>query len=69
MRNYKTIQGDTWDLIAYKNYPDFKGELLMSVLMEYNPEFIDTVIFSAGQQLLLPDLELPVSDSLPPWLR
>ena len=68
MRKYRTVQGDTWDLIAYREYSGYGGEKLTSILIEANPEHIDTVIFSAGIELDIPEVSVPMSKSLPPWM-
>lgn len=68
MREYKTIQGDTWDLIAYRAYGEYGGEKLTSALISANSEHIDTVVFSAGVVLKIPDVNVPVSRMLPPWM-
>jgi phage tail protein X len=62
---YSTVQGDTWDLIAWKIYGD---ESLMSLLLEANPSHAETAIFPAGVALLLPDVPEDTSN-LPPWKR
>lgn len=69
MKTYRTVQGDTWDLIALKMYPKIGGEKLMDVLLEHNPEHIKTVIFSANVILKVPDVDIPVISSLPAWKR
>ena len=69
MKTYRTIQGDTWDLIALRMYPKIGGEKLMDVLLEHNPEHIRTVIFSANIMLNIPDVDVPVISSLPAWKR
>lgn len=69
MRTYRTEQGDTWDLIALRVYPDIGGEKLMDILLEINPEHINTVIFSANVKLNIPDSEVPVIVNLPAWKR
>jgi phage tail protein X len=64
---YTTKQGDTWDIIAHKVYQDAKQ---MGLLLSANPLLIDTIIFSAGVEVNIPDLpaESP-SDYLPPWRK
>ena len=42
---YKTIQGDTWDMISKKVYG---AEKHMDFLMENNLPLLDTFIFPAG---------------------
>lgn len=69
MKTYRTIQGDTWDLIALRMYPKIGGEKLMDVLLEHNPDHIKTVIFSANVILNIPDVNIPVISSLPAWKR
>ena len=69
MKTYRTVQGDTWDLIALKMYPKVGGEKLMDVLLKYNPEHIKAVIFSANVILNIPDVDIPVISSLPAWKR
>lgn len=64
MTIYHTIQGDTWDGISFKLY----GDTRFSVnLMVANPEQLGTVIFRAGVTLLIPDIPVEQSESLPPW--
>ena len=69
MMKYRTVQGDTWDLIAMRMYPKIGGEKLMDVLLENNPEHMNTVIFSANVILNIPDVDVPVISSLPAWKR
>ena len=61
---YTTVSGDTWDIVAYKAYGN---EMYMDTLIKANIEYKDTYIFSAGVVLTLPEIELTVSKSLPPW--
>ena len=46
---YKTVQGDTWDIISKKIYGT---ELQMHVLIVANPAARDVVIFPAGVELV-----------------
>ena len=69
MKHYRTVQGDTWDLIAYKHYPRKGRELITSILIQANTEFINTVIFPAGCIISLPDIPAKTSKSLPPWIN
>lgn len=48
---YKTILGDTWDSIALKVYG---AEKLFPLLMEANPNEIETLVFSADIVLNIP---------------
>lgn len=66
MNTYTTIQGDTWDMIAYKklgntNYTDR--------LIAANPEHVGTLLFPAGVRLNLPEIEKKPNHNLPPWKR
>ena len=63
---YETMQGDMWDMIAYKLYGTESG---MNVLLEANQQYADTVIFPAGITLNVPESTEPVPDTLPPWRR
>jgi phage tail protein X len=69
MKDYRTTQGDTWDIVALKMYPDLGGEKLMHTLIEANPEHRETVVFSANVMLKIPDVSIPVVSTLPPWKR
>lgn len=63
---YTTIQGDTWDGIAYKLYGD---EKYMKNLIEANWLYADTMVFSAGVELTVPEIsdEEKDDDNLPIW--
>lgn len=73
MRQYKwytTQSGDMWDGIAHKVYSNRKrGEMLMHLLIEVNPEHRETVIFKSGIVLAVPDEPTSTPESLPPWMR
>ena len=62
---YTTVLGDTWDIIAFKIY---SKEKYAKELIEANLEHVETVIFSAGIELTVPNIDTE-SDvlSLPPW--
>ena len=66
MRTYRTVQGDTWDIIAYKMYGN---ELQMSLLIEANPQHREIVIFPANVIMNVPDVTAAVTTVLPPWRR
>ena len=63
---YTTIQGDMWDMIAYKVYG---RESCMKDLLEANEEHRDIAVFPAGITLSVPDVDLPTTSTLPPWKR
>lgn len=54
MNKYTTVQGDTWDLIAYKLWG---SEYLLPLLYDANPLLADTLIFKAGIVLNVPEIE------------
>jgi phage tail protein X len=67
MRTYTTVQGDMWDLIAYKV---LGSESYMAELIDANPAHRETVIFPANVQLVIPDVNTTQTPSaLPPWKR
>lgn len=61
---YKTILGDTWDLIAYKHYG---SEKYMKNLIEANPKLSNVLRFDAGTEVTVPDLPTEKSTNLPFW--
>lgn len=63
-KKYTTIQGDTWDLIAYKVYG---AEKYMRYLIEANWEQIDVLRFSSGTALNVPDLPEETDEDAPFW--
>ncbi len=69
MRTYRTQQGDTWDLIALRMYPNLGGEKLTDILLDANPAHIKTVIFPANVILNVPDVDTPIIENLPAWKR
>lgn len=54
MNSYTTVQGDTWDLIAYKIWG---SEYLLPLLFEANLAHVNTLIFKAGVTLNIPEIE------------
>lgn len=66
MSTYRTIQGDTWDGIAYKIAG---AEEFMTPLMQANPDYAEIVIFPTGVILNIPDVVIQSADILPPWRR
>ncbi len=61
---YTTIQGDTWDLIAYKLYG---AEKYMKYLIEANWPLLDVLIFSSGTVLTVPELPEEADEDAPFW--
>ncbi len=63
---YTTVQGDMWDLIAFKLYGT---ELGMDELLKANQQYRDYVVFPAGIVLQVPEFEVVEKSILPPWRR
>lgn len=61
---YTTVQGDTWDLIAYKLYGE---EKYMKYLIEANWPLLDVLIFSSGTVLTVPELPEEANEDVPFW--
>ena len=69
IRIYRTVAGDTWDLIAYKVYGK---EEYYHKLIRANTNLIDVVIFDGNTPIIVPEiLEVKIKDEskLPPWKR
>lgn len=64
METYKTKSGDMWDSIAKEQMGD---EKYMSILMAANELYSETIIFSAGVILNIPDIEEEIPQYIPPW--
>ncbi|KYD02633.1 hypothetical protein B4102_0227 [Heyndrickxia sporothermodurans] len=62
---YTTIQGDTWDLIAYRT---LGSEYLLPLLLEENQKHRATLIFSGGVVLTIPDIDTSEITDRPDWL-
>ena len=65
---YRTVSGDTWDLIAFKVY---ESEGYFHDLIRNNLRLIDIAIFDANIPIIIPEISEEVEDdeSLPPWKR
>ena len=66
MSEYRTVQGDTWDAIAYRELgsTDYTDQLIGA-----NLEQVGKLLFPAGITLRLPEIEEKTSENLPPWKR
>ncbi|SCX85201.1 hypothetical protein SAMN05216233_101628 [Desulfoluna spongiiphila] len=53
-----------WDAIALTR---MGSEMHMARLIAVNPEHRETVVFSAGIELVIPDTEKRTETVLPPW--
>lgn len=65
-KTYITKQGDMWDSIAYDLYGT---EDAMNALLDANIQYRETVVFSSGVVLNVPEYTKPKSSNLPPWRR
>ena len=64
---YTTVQGDTFDLIAYKCYGDPD---LIAPIIRANSKHTETAVFDFGEVLTIPDIEkTDESIYLPPWRK
>lgn len=67
MKTYTTVQGDMWDMIAYKQLGSVS---LTDRLMWANRQYLDLYTFPAGITLQIPELETDSTvEGLPPWKR
>jgi len=64
MTTYITKLGDMWDGIAKEVYGD---EMKADILMKANPDYLRTIIFSAGIELSCPEVTFGSDISLPAW--
>ncbi|WP_302806765.1 tail protein X [Cloacibacillus porcorum] len=69
MSTYTTKQGDMWDIICYRLFPDVGKEMCMDKLIEANPEEINRAVFPAGVVLRVPEISVSVVNDLPPWKK
>ena len=65
-RIYTTVQGDMWDMIAYKEMGSVD---YTDVLMNANCSLLRYFSFPAGIELTIPDVPEDGASSLPPWKR
>lgn len=63
---YKTIAGDKWDIIAFKELGDEKK---MDLLIKANTKYKDLFILPAGLEIVIPELPKETNYTLPPWKR
>lgn len=66
MPKYKTIEGDTKDVIALLHYKD---EAYALKIDEANPQYAHVIVFDAGIDLDIPEIEVVAQEEIPPWLR
>ena len=61
---YTTIQGDTWDLISFRL---LGSEKYMKNLIEANWPLLETLVFSSGTVITVPDLPEESDEDAPFW--
>lgn len=66
MSTYITALGDEWDYIAKK---EMGGERYATKLMEANEAYRDILIFPAGVELTVPEVETQIPAVMPPWKK
>jgi phage tail protein X len=63
-----TVEGDRWDLLAWRYYGDPYG---YERIIRANPEVPIIPVLPSGVRLLIPAIdsrEVPDSGGLPPWM-
>lgn len=65
---YSTLQGDTWDLIAWRVYG---SSSYTHVLIQANVEHVETYVFGPDVRLVVPDITPAeaAQANTPPWRR
>ena len=67
---YKTVSGDTWDLISYKLYG---SEQYFHQLMRANLNLLSIAVFDSNIPVIVPELDTNTNavdiSKLPPWKR
>ncbi len=65
MKTYTTVQGDTWDQIAYNEYGD---ESRIDLLMQANPTLLDYFVFPGNIEVNIPEDNTEEEyDGMPDW--
>jgi len=64
MRTYTTKQSDIWSGIAHRELGDV---LHTDKLLNANRKHMDSYVFPAGVELVLPEITPEESSQLPPW--
>ena len=64
MQKYLTNSGDTFDLVAYKI---FGSSRYLPELISANRELIATFVFSAGVEIVVPEISAESKIKTPPW--
>lgn len=68
MKTYTTVQGDTWDAIAYR---ELGSTAHTGALMAANRAQHGLLFFPAGVELVLPEAKAAKAEdiTIPPWKR
>ena len=64
IKTYTTIQGEAWDQVSLAVWG---REDLLHFLLQANPAHRDVVLFEAGVELAVPEIEIPAREIEPPW--
>lgn len=64
MKKYVSKSGETWDVIAFEQMGDCK---YTELLINANRAHIENFIFSAGVELVIPEIDNTTTVALPPW--
>ena len=56
--------GDTWDMLALDYYDE---EMLAPLLLRYNPELDDIIVFEENTMIAVPDIDRDSLAAMPPW--
>jgi phage tail protein X len=65
--SYTSIQGDSWDVLAFDIYG---SEKLAYLLLRENPQYHELVYLPAGLTLTIPDTPVGKTNvPRPPWVR
>ena len=60
----ETQQGDRWDVIAWR---ELGSTRYTEELINANRRYVDTQIFEAGVELVLPTVSSGLKEVVPPW--
>lgn len=63
---YKTMQGDTFDILALDAYND---EFKAHIIIQANPQYANVLVFDEGVNLKIPLISPDTIETLPPWKR
>lgn len=64
-KTYRSVENDTWDLIAFKLFGDSK---YTSQIIKINPDLAKIVLFPASILVKVPDIQ-ELEGDVPPWVK